>query len=76
MELPVSDSPQYIHLVTWGFYGMISLIGWIGLRLLSKLSDSVGELNKKVAVVIERVDSHEKRLDKHDVMIDGFEKKR
>lgn len=74
MELPIGESPQYIHLVTWGFYGMMSFIGWLGVSKLGQLEKSVSQLNERVAVVIERVDTHEKRLDKHDFMFDGLEK--
>lgn len=36
----------------------------IGTALLGKLVWSISELNKNIAVVVSRVDSHEKRIDR------------
>lgn len=44
------------------FYTMATAIAGYGVYVLSKLQTSVEELNIKIAVVVEKLDSHEKRL--------------
>lgn len=43
---------------------ILSFLGNSLLSILSKIKDSIDELNKQIAVVIERTDNHEKRLDR------------
>lgn len=45
----------------------IAMVGGLGsliVLLLSKLVTNISDLNKNIAVIVERVDSHEKRLDR------------
>ena len=46
----------------FGFMAL-AIAGWVA-RSIDKMRASVEELNVKMAVIIERVESHEKRLDR------------
>lgn len=49
--------PQFQEFIYWCFQGLITLAAlWI--------AKSVSELNVKIAVVIEKLDAHEKRIEK------------
>lgn len=57
--------------VQWGFEGLLAAIGmytaWEIGRMrdsIDKAKDSIGALNINVAVVIDRVDGHERRISK------------
>lgn len=67
MEAP--QDPHLAAIVTWAFYAMISFIGGRGVMLLARLEQSVESLNEKIAVIISRVDTHEKRLDRHEDLL-------
>lgn len=58
------STDQIIQIVigVLGFF-LVGLLSRID-RSLDRLTDSVEVLNKNVAVIVERVDSHEKRIDK------------
>lgn len=51
--------------VAQGLFGAMALAiaGWIA-RSIDKMKDDLSELNTKIAVIIERVETHEKRIDK------------
>lgn len=70
MEAPISDIPSFAHFIQWAFYGVITLLGGTAVSALFGLKRSVEELNTNVAVVISRVDTHEKRLDRHEELLD------
>lgn len=57
-----TDQIIQIGLGVLGFL-LVGLLSRID-RSLDRLTDSVEVLNKNVAVIVERVDSHEKRIDK------------
>jgi len=65
---------EFSHFVEWAFYGILSGCALFAVSILSKLNSSVAELNAKVAVVIEKTLSHEKRLDRHDEIIESLRK--
>jgi hypothetical protein len=48
----------------WIFYGLMGGVGTYGVYILNQMKDSVEKLNINVAVVIERTENHEKRLDR------------
>lgn len=49
--------PDFHEFAYWGFQGLITISAlWI--------AKSVSDLNVKIAVVIEKLDSHEKRIEK------------
>jgi len=70
MEAPLSDAAQFNQLIQWAFYGVATFLGSIGVGTMMGMRRSVEELNKNVAIVIVRVDTHEKRLDRHDEILD------
>lgn len=56
---------EFAKFVEWAFYGIVGGCAVVGVRTLS-------ELNVKIAVIIEKMSSHEKRLDKHDEQIENL----
>lgn len=58
---------EFAKFVEWAFYGVVGGCSIMGVRVLS-------ELNIKIAVIIEKVSSHEKRLDKHEEQIEILNK--
>lgn len=44
----------------WALLGLLS----VGIFFLGRIESSVSELNVKIAVVIERLDNHDKRIEK------------
>jgi len=62
--------------VSWCFYGLIGGCAVYGVAILAKMNESIQDLNVKIAVVIEKTGSHEKRLDKHDDLFENMKKNR
>jgi hypothetical protein len=62
--------------VQWSFYGVITLIATTGVSSLIALRKAVEDLNRNVAVVISRLDFHEKRLDRHEEILDRHQTKK
>ena len=63
MDFPVFKDQLLLGVISI----LICLLGYIGSNLINILQDirtSVLELNTKIAVIIERTDNHEKRLDR------------
>lgn len=46
------------------FYTMATAIGLYAVHILSKLQNSVEGLNVKIAVVVEKIDGHERRIER------------
>ena len=65
--------PHFSQFVSWGFYGLLSFVGWMGVSRLGSLDDSIRTLNEQIAVIINRVDTHEKRLDRHEEKIEQIQ---
>lgn len=55
---------QFTDFVQWCFYGLISGCAIYLTSILSGLKLSVDELNIKMATIIEKTSSHEKRIEK------------
>lgn len=55
---------QFTDFVQWSFYGLISGCAIYLTSILSGLKLSVDELNIKMATIIEKTSSHEKRIEK------------
>ncbi len=55
---------EFQEFVRWMFYGLMGSVGTYGVYILNQMKDSVEKLNINVAVVIERTENHEKRLDR------------
>lgn len=62
-NIPSIDPFTFQNFINWSFYTLIGFCGVFMVRILRDLKDSIVQLNIKVAVVIEKVTSHEKRLD-------------
>ena len=63
MEIPVNWQ-QFVDL---SFYAICTGGLAYMVKFLSKISDSINELNKQMAVIIERTGSHENRIQKLEV---------
>jgi hypothetical protein len=55
---------DFIQFVNWVFYGVMGGGVFLGIKILSKMSDSIADLNTKVALVIEKTSSHEEQIAK------------
>jgi len=56
------STDQIIQSVVALVGGLLVLVAKQAVQLLADLKRSIDELNVKIAVIIERVDSHEKRI--------------
>jgi hypothetical protein len=54
----------FSQFVEWSFLGGLSGLFAYAVYILGQMSTSVHELNIKLAVILEKVDGHEKRLDR------------
>lgn len=55
---------EFSDFVTWGFLGMISFIALRVVKFLDRTNNSIEELNKSIAVVIEKLENQEERIQK------------
>jgi hypothetical protein len=55
---------DFTQFAFWLLCGLLASFGSLGLVILSKLVQSVEALNVKIAVIIEKIDTHEKRITK------------
>lgn len=55
---------EWAEFVKWLFFGLLGCAGMYAVWILQKILDNQIELNKNLAVVVTRVDGHEKRLDR------------
>lgn len=53
---------ELVELMQAGFYGLLSLVALQVAGTLRDLKKSIDDLNVRIAVVIERMGSHEQRL--------------
>lgn len=60
----VATSLEWKDVATWAFCAGWSAIGLFIAGRISSMSESVEKLNVNVAVVIEKVGNHEKRIEK------------
>lgn len=58
-------------IVTYGFYGMITLIAGFIAQSMNEIKKSIESLSKHVAVLIERTDRHEKDLERLELRIES-----
>lgn len=56
----MSNHREFIY---WAFQSMVLAVGAFGVSILSDMNKSIQELNIKVAVVIQKVEINEKRID-------------
>lgn len=55
---------KFSEFVHWAFQALVLALGTWGVSELSSLNKSIQELNVKVAVIIEKNENHERRLEK------------
>lgn len=68
-------SMTFREFVSWGFQGLIGLFIMYGVTMLGDLTKSVNELNKNVAVIVEKNLWHEKLLENHNARLRTLEVK-
>lgn len=73
MQLNPDDISQALQ---WVFMAVISAGITFSTKFLQGLSRSVAELNRQIAVVLERIGRHEKDIERLDGRIDQIEKHR
>lgn len=69
------DARQILEAVFGVLMAVLAFNATRAISILDGLKDSVEELNLKIAVVIEKVSNHEKRLDVHDEEIRNIKSK-
>jgi hypothetical protein len=57
---------EFKDFMLWVFYGVIGFSAISAVTILSSLKNSVGELNNKISVIIEKTIWHEKWLERHE----------
>lgn len=57
----------------WAFYGVISGGTLMVVAFLRSIKDSIVELNKSVAIMLEKSEWYEKKLEEHDRKIEILE---
>lgn len=55
---------NFTQFIEWVFYGVIGFAAFRMVGILDQLQASVESLNVKIAVIIERSDNHEKRIER------------
>lgn len=61
--------------IEWGFKALLAGGLTYGLALIGRLTNSIEALNVKIAVLIERTDTHSKTIERHDERITEIERK-
>lgn len=57
---------EFSSFITWGFYGMATLMGGVLLRFFYQLKTSVQAMSINLAVGLEKIGAHDKAIDRHD----------
>ena len=64
---------EWIEFASWIFYGALTVIAMIAVRILAKMNDSINELNLKVGVMLTNIDWHKEMLQDHDARLKKIE---
>lgn len=67
--------PQWKDFVSWVFFGMLAFYGYSISSNMDKITDSIGQLNINVAVVVEKVSAQGKELERIDTRVIRLEHK-
>lgn len=67
--------PQWKDFVSWIFFGMLAFYGYSISTNMDKITDSIAQLNINVAVVVEKVSTQGKELEKIDARVIRLEHK-
>lgn len=65
---------NFSNFIEWAFQGLIAGAVVYGVNALSKLRDSIEELNSKIATILEKNIWHERALEDHDDRIRVLER--
>lgn len=65
---------EWQQFLGWAFQGLIAGCVAYGVAILSKMSKSIEELNKHVAILLERDSAKQYRLDDHETRLRQLEK--
>lgn len=68
--------PKWSDFVSWVFFGLIAYFGYQLTSSVDKMSDSIADLNVKMAVVVERDQAQSKEIDRLDKRVEKLEVKR
>lgn len=68
--------PKWSDFVSWAFFGLIAYFGYQLTTSVEKMSDSVQELNVKMAVMVERDNRQELDLEKLGTRVEKLEGRR
>jgi hypothetical protein len=68
MENARMKDSDFIQFVQWGFQALLLLLVTWGVSELAGVNRSIQDLNIKMAVMIEKNENHEKRIEK----LEGF----
>ena len=74
-----SPEPLAQRITSWIVVGLAALMASLidsGVDHMRRMSDSVNELNKNIAVIIERLSTHEKMLTQHESEIQELQHKK
>lgn len=75
-----SDSPEnpiIQKVVGWAIVALGTFLANIistGVDHIRRMGDSVADLNKNIVVIVERLQTHDKKLDKHESEIDELKR--
>ncbi len=68
--------PKWSEFVSWIFFGLLTYFGYQLTTSVDKMSDSVQELNVKMAVMVERDNRQELDLEKLGTRVEKLEGQR
>jgi hypothetical protein len=60
------------YIITAGI-GLLGFIGSFAVRVLSRMSTSIGSLNEKMGIVVAEVSHNQKAVDRHEERLDGHD---
>lgn len=76
-KLAQGESPLLQKLTSWAIVAVGTFLANIistGVDHIRHMGDSVAELNKNIVVIVERLQTHDKKLDRHDNDIDELKR--
>ena len=60
------ETANFEQFIVWTFYGVVSFSAIFGVKVLTKLTQSIDQLNIKMAEILQTSAWHEKTLDRHE----------
>lgn len=76
ITLVAGGEMDFDKFVEWGFLGLIAgSVGWASL-FLQRISQSISELNERVAVILEKTGWHARQIENLDERVEKLETRR